>query len=1039
MTLPPGLYDELVTDAVRQHLDDRTAVLDGLPPQEAAQRLAAELSRQLARILATISEDGVEALQSQMELINRVLQHVRAVYPSAADLTDTVLAPPKILKAVARPALAPPEHPETGLAFPWLFTAGKGSPALLNELRREMAAADEIDILVSFITMSGVRRLVDVLSRVTSDGATRVRVLTTTYIGATELPALEALGRLPNCTVRISLDGRRTRLHAKSWTFRRRSGFGSAYVGSANFTGAALMGGLEWTVKFTQRGQKELFERACAEFDSLWEDPEFTAFDPADPDCVGAVRAALRREGGERIDGAPFFFDIQPKHYQREILDDLRNEREHGRHRNLVVAATGTGKTVIAALDYRRSCEQLGHRPTLLFVAHRAQILRQALRTYREVLRDHSFGELLTGGLQPESHAYLFASIDSLHGQQLLRRLGDDYWHTVVIDECHRIAADRFAQLASTIRPVELLGLTATPERTDGQPIGKFFSPRPDGSPASELRLWDALDMQLLTPFEYFGCDDDTDFSAVPWGRREEVAAIDLQVRANRARARQVINEWTRLSGDPRRTKALVFCVSVAHAEFMTQQFIEAGIGALCVTGDTPQSERLRAPLRLEKDDDVCALVTVDLYNEGVDLPSVDTLILLRPTQSALLFQQQIGRGLRLAPGKTSCLILDFVGQHRADFRFDRLYSGITGLGRRQLVEGLKHGFAALPAGCHMHLQPQARAQVLRSLQSLVQHRWRKLRAEVRAYAATRAGRTFTLGQFLHDQGVSPEEIYRRHGEAGWTTLKRDAEILAGRANPGEADLSRRLGWLLHTDDPEQIRLYQRIAESAASYAPESRHDQLRAQMMAYQLEGGRALSYKETVSRFAAFPECARELGELAEVLETSSRQEFIPIPGMDGIPLCLHSAYERREIVTAVGVATGDRWYMPREGVLRIPEQKWELLFVTLDKSDGFHDRIAYRDFAVSPHRFHWQTQNSAGRDTDAGRRYVDSVDGGDWSYQLFVRSSPESPFRACGPVWIADESDIEGDRPMSITWSLRVPLPAKLFSEFSVLRGG
>ena len=287
----------------------------------------------------------------------------------------------------------------------------------------------------------------------------------------------------------------------------------------------------------------------------------------------------------------------------------------------------------MAAFDYRRTCELEGGRPRLLFVAHREEILRQALRTYREVLRDHSFGELLLGGAEPERFDHVFATIDSIVARDLVARCGTGYWHTVVVDECHRLAANRFHTFVTTVSPRILLGLTATPERSDGQPILCYFDNRPDGSPAVELRLWHALDQQLLSPFEYYACDDDTDFSAVPWDQPGELAAIDNLVTGNEVRARLVLNEWRRLSGEPARGRTLVFCVSVAHAEYMTEILNQAGIKALCVVGNTPQEERRRAPERLARGE-ITALVTCDLYNEGVDLPLVDTLLLLRPTQS---------------------------------------------------------------------------------------------------------------------------------------------------------------------------------------------------------------------------------------------------------------------------------------------------------------------------------------------------------------------------------------------------------------------
>lgn len=1045
MPLPHGLYDLVLTNAVARSLESATPDVGDvrdLDPDESAERLTEVLGQELRRILADTEGAGSERLLTQLAVVNGLLRDLRErLNPSMLE-PDQLVLPPRVLRSVRSGASAPPEAPVTGLAAPWLFTAGRGSPALITELRREAAACDAIDILVSFITISGVRKLIDVLKTVTAadaagQGRTRIRVLTTTYIGATEIQALDELARLNGCEVRISLDGRRTRLHAKAWIFHRETGFGSAYVGSANLSGAALMGGLEWTVKFTERGQEALYHRAKAHFDTLWLDDEFTAYNPESPTNRAAVIAALAREGGTAGETPLTYFDIQPRPFQREMLEELEREREHGRNRNLLVAATGTGKTVIAALDYRETCRKLGHRPRLLFVAHRAQILRQALRTYREVLRDHSFGELLSGGLEPEQHEYLFATIDSLTTRRMVERLGTDFWHTVVIDECHRLAANRFRQLASAIRPAQLLGLTATPERADGVSIQEFFTPRPDRAPAVELRLWDALDMQLLAPFEYYACDDETDFSGVPWDRPGEMAAIDERVTGNTVRARMVMNEWRRLAGDPRRSRALVFCVSVRHAAFMAEQLTAAGLPALAITGETPRVEQLRAPHRLAQGE-VCALVTVDLYNEGVDIPEVDTLILLRPTQSPVLFQQQIGRGLRLMPGKESCLVLDFVGQHRADFRFDRLFSAITGLSRNRLIQAVEHGFTDLAPGCHIHLQRQTRDQVLRSLRTLTQQGWRRLVAEVQSFARLANVESVELGEFLNEQRIGLGEVYRENGRSGWTTLRRDAGLLPAEGNEAEAKLSGRFRSLLHVDDPDYLQTMREVATATSNPESGSSTDQLRAQMLTYQiLSGPRAAGVQVLHERLAEHPACADELVELADVLLARSRIDPVPIPGAENLPLHLHGAYQIREILSAVEFLNATRYTPFQAGVLALPDRMMELLFVTLDKSAGFHDRISYHDYAVSPTRFHWQTQNSAGPDTPAGRRYLQSATNG-WTFQLFVRAQKGDPYRACGPVRLTDQNDITGDRPMSITWTLQVPLPPRLFSEYSVLRG-
>ena len=1064
-SLPDGLYDQLLTDEqaseLRRNVRADQHTLDDLDSASGTRRLAEALAEQLASVLQEIAprqlDDGSDndgkrtRLQTQLEFVNAMLVDLRQRLAHQFPHHDyganvrLLASPAQNLSAVHRKRTAP-KAPATGITSPWLFTAAKASPALLSELRHELASSDRVNILMSFITVSGVRKIRDILHSITAvdgtgQGRTRLRILTTTYIGATEAQAVDELARLPNCEVHISLDGRRTRLHAKAWIFERDSGFGTAYVGSANLTQAALAGGLEWTVKFAERGQGAMYQQAQAHFETLWHDNEFIHYDPNRAAHRAALDAAIAKEkGGGKINLAAnvlSFFDLQPKNYQLEMLEQLQAERAHGRMRNLIVAATGTGKTVVAAFDYQAQCKQVGGRPRLLFIAHRIEILAQALRTYREVLRDGGFAQLLSGNDALNSPDHLFATIESIHSNHLLERYGASFWHTVVFDECHHIAAASFDAIAMRVKPLILLGLTATPERSDGKPIAAYFDARPDGGPAVELRLWHALDLQLLAPFEYFACDDSTDLRTIPWRQPGESAILDNVLSSNHMRARLIINEWRRLCADPGKSKALAFCVSVRHAEFMTEQFNNAGLPALCLTGQSTRAEREAAPGELATGK-VCVIVTVDLFNEGVDIPVADTLLLLRPTQSPVLFQQQIGRGLRLSHGKESCLILDFVGQHAVEFRFDHLLGQLTGHNRRQLIDGVENGFSQLPAGCHIQLQQRSREQILSNLRKLIQQNWRRMTAELQAYASLKGRQNVTLANFLHDQALNIGDIYRSSGNSGWTSLRRAAGLLVGDVEEEEMYFGRRFAALLHSNDPEQIALMAKLAGAPLDALESSTHAALRLQMLAYQVDGAasRVGSGRAFAQRLKANPISAAELAEMAQVLAGNALSHAVPLPGLEWSPLCLHGHYRLNEILSAVQFLTATKRPFFNTGVLRLSGRKVELMFVTLDKRSGFHETIAYHDYAISHELFHWESQNSAAPSTNMGKQYIQSIGEtpNGWTFQLFVRTDQDSAYLACGPATFQSS---HGERPMSITWKLDVPLPASAFSQFSVLR--
>lgn len=596
----------------------------------------------------------------------------------------------------------------------------------------------------------------------------------------------------------------------------------------------------------------------------------------------------------------------------------------------------------------------------------------------------------------------------------------------MIVDEAHHLPAATFDQFIGSVKPAVLLGLTATPERADGKSLNPYFDCRHDGSPAVSLRLWDALDQQLLTPFEYYATADETDLRNIKWNRPEELMQLDSLISSNTLRSALITNALQQYVSDLAQLKAVAFCVNVAHAEFMATWFNKMGLPACSLTGKHTPQQRDSAikELRTGKIKLIC---TCDLFNEGVDIPEINTLLLLRPTQSPVVFQQQIGRGLRLADKKESCLILDFVGLYGEEFRFDVLLRSITGQTRMQLKDAVENGFGHLPTGCHIQLDRVSRERVLTNLRKSLQLNAIRIRQELAAWASQREGQPLTLSNFLSDNDFGISDIYANN--RSWTSYKRDINLPVAVAGPREDELTRRMGALLHVNDPSALDAWTTVLSTGDI-------DERRVQMLAYQI-----LHRQDECIDPAGFSDLIRQhpavQQEMLEIFDWLQEETFIEKAPIAGIPsdwpLTLHARYNRREIQTAVGHLSATKRPQFREGCLPLAGQQIELLFVTLDKREGFGDRVQYHDYAISPDHFHWQTQNMASIRNATGRRYLDSKTNG-WTFQLFVRADADSAYIALGAVRLKSH---EGDRPISIVWELDAEMPADVFRHFSVLR--
>lgn len=1021
-----GLYEELLTARLQKRLaglSDLVAECGDIDDAEVPAVLARHVARVVEQELAT------RPSHEQVALANDLLARLTPPDP-IVDGPRQLLA---IRRADALRARRFDHRPEIPLADAALLTNGRGEPALNTEIAKELETCDAADLLCAFVQWSGLRVLEAALTERANRGVP-LRVITSTYLGATERRALDELVRRFGAQVKINYEARSTRLHAKAWRFHRATGYDTAYVGSSNLSRSALISGLEWNVRLSAVTTPTLLEKFSATFETYWDDPAFELYDPdADGDRLDD---ALAEAGSPRTASTSISISglrVHPYPHQREILERLDTERKvHDRHRNLVVAATGTGKTVIAALDYQRLLAEAKRDLSLLFVAHRKEILHQSLRTYREVLADGSFGELYVDGARPERWRHVFASIQSLSSYGV-ERLPPTAFDVIAIDEFHHAEAATYRRLLDHVAPKELLGLTATPERADGRDVREFFG----GRTAAELRLWDALAADLLCPFHYFGVADDVSLEEVAWKRGTyDVEGLERLYTGNDTRAAKILREVRDKVTDPLRMRALGFCVSVRHAQYMARVFREAGIPALAVSGETPAKERDQA-LRALRNRDVNVLFAVDLFNEGLDVPDVDTILMLRPTQSATVFLQQLGRGLRRAPDKAVLTVLDFIGQHRREFRFDLLYRAITGVSRRRLLEQVEEGFPYLPSGCALVLDRVAQKIVLDNIRAQVELRRPALVADIRSHG------DLSLSEYLRESGRELADIYRRPKDS-WTALRRDAGFPTPPSMAGELELLKRVRSVLHVDDPERAELYRRLlADDPPTYDQLSEREQRLARMLFWSLwpDGGGFTSYSEGLASLVKYLAVREELHQVIELGLDAA--EHVPLPlevGLAHVPLATHARYSREEILAALGWATFDR--KPTSfvtGVAWCPDTRTDALLITLQKAaHEFSPNTMYRDFAQSPQLFHWESQNTTAVASQTGQRYLRHRELGT-HILLFARVRKQSdvggpmPYLCLGP---AEYVSHRGERPIAITWRLKHPLPTEFFRAAAVV---
>jgi superfamily II DNA or RNA helicase len=1033
-----GLYEQLINKVIFSKINEldknkffiNESVID---KQEAARILSRYLSDRIQFALGLFSGDN--SIEKQIELANKIILLLRNELDNQIFDEDIIATEAKILNAVFSkidPRFSDFEKylkeitPYTRLSQSELFTGNNAGISLESEIKKEILSSDRVNFLVSFIKWTGIRIFEKELVEFTERGG-KLRVITTSYMGATDLKAVEYLSSLKNTEIKISYNTDNERLHAKAYLFFRNTGFHTGYIGSSNLSRSALTNGLEWNIKVTTKEVGHIIDKFQKTFDTYWQDKEFESFDKLKHS--EKLRLALKREHSAVKNDYASYFDFRPFPFQEEILEKLETERVvHKRFKNLIVAATGTGKTVISAFDFK-SFKKNEPNARLLFIAHRKEILQQAQTTFQGILRDNNFGELWVDGMEPERYECVFASVQTLNNRIDSLNLSESFYDFIIIDEVHHISASSYRPILNYFKSKILLGLTATPERMDGEDILKDFS----NVIAAEIRLPEALNRKLLCPFQYFGITDSVDLTNIEWknGRYlpSELSRVYTQ---NDRRVGEIIYNLNKYLRDINDVKALCFCVTQEHAQFMAEKFALAGLKANYLVSSRNE---LRDDLRKGfQRGEINYLFVVDIFNEGIDIPEIDTVLFLRPTESLTVFLQQLGRGLRLADNKDCLTVLDFVGNSRPEYDFEGKFRALVGKTNSSIRKEIEDDFPHLPLGCTIVLEKKAKDVILDNIKNATSLNTNQLLNKISNYKY-QTTLPLTLKNFSTFNHIPIQAIYKNYN---WKRLCVRAGQIEDYIDTNEKEIYRAISkkWLSCNSYS-----YFQFVLGLAKKNFDVRIDKLdqEGKVMCLMLH----YDVWQTEGGYPSLEESIREIGknkvltsEIIEVLELLvDKIDFMerPISLPYNQPLKLHSRYSRDQILAAFGLSTFDKKSSNREGVAENKKLNTELLFIDLIKSEkDFSPSTLYQDYAISETVFHWQTQNATSPEKGKGLSYINHKSA-DKIILLFVREQNEDEYKnTMGYVFLghATMMDYYGSKPMSIKWQLNEPIPPYLW---------
>lgn len=916
----------------------------------------------------------------------------------------------------------------------------------LNCLETEFGTCDEFKFVIAFVRMSGIQLIIDQVQKMSARGV-KGEIITSNYLFSTQPHAVKKLIDIPNINVKIvDVTAFSKGLHAKSYYFRKQDNV-SLYVGSNNLTKSGLKENTEWSLHTIISNEDEVAQQFLTEFSILQQLPIITLeqyhLSYEDNRYRTEIEASYKKEL-ELLLQKQEISEVKQNEMQLHALKNLYDLRKSGETRALVIAATGTGKTYLSAFDVKAFNSN-----RLLFVVHSKEIANGAIETYKSVFgTDKTYGFVGDGKYEIDCD-FVFALPQTLRNN--LKQLDSTMFDYIVFDEAHRIAGELQQTIFNYFKPKFLLGMTATPERMDGKDIYMYF----DENIAADVRLKDALTQGYLTPFHYFGIADDTEYTDTDLTNSTKLAK---KLSVNH-RVDIIVENMEKYdyAGETKR-RCLGFCVTKEHAYYMAEEFNKRGYHTIVLTGENTTEERkMGIDALMSEMNPLEFIFTVDIFNEGVDIPNVNLILMLRPTQSATIFIQQLGRGLRKSENKEFLTVLDFIGNHSNNYVMSYAFNNGNMYDPSTMKANIKSGHWGFNDDVHISLDKVAKERIFNSIEKIDFSSKRQLEMfyqNFKSSLATSKKQILLMDYFLAEAAPDPLKFNHAKNKNYYSFVNDlEKEVIFDLSN-NVIDVLNYLMELaplrrsleieiikhllkenMHISTLEKVvlpktTLGKRDFDSAIQFLCRVGFSEKEKETMALQSDIIRIendIVYLN-IKYIASDDELV--LHDFVDYLLNRYYQE---IPNQTET-LVKYQSYSYSNVALVLNTNIQRSIKSWREGVC---EMDGFQIFINLHKHEGIDESINYKDEFISPSFINWDSQNKTSQSSSVGQKMISYVNDFSRGWDIFVRKSKDKLYGETPRfIYLGKGVPVEysGNKPIQFKIKLIDPVPDELYEELN-----